>query len=96
MSMTALVAVSLHGVSAEQKSKLAAFLDGRDWIAVPKVEGAWAGNFPEADPSEAQAHTAICEHAATVIREAAQSCGLAQLDAVIQVGPAVPTLFSAP
>jgi hypothetical protein len=96
MPMTAIVAVSLARADAEQKRKLSAFLDSRDWIAVPNIEGTWAGSFPDADPNLAESRDAICEHAAVVVREAAQASGLVQYDAVVHVGVAVPTLFSGP
>ncbi len=96
MAMTAMIAVGLTGATAAQKAALSRFLDERDWIAVPNVEGAWAGSFPDADPQAAEAKKAICEHAAAVMREAAAAAGLAHFDAAVQVGVEVPTLFSGP
>lgn len=93
MALTAMVVVAFSELDEAQRELFDAHMDSQDWLKVPKVTNAWAGNFPNAGPELGER---LAQMAVDVVTQAARHAKLKRFDAAVHLGPGIPSLFSGP
>jgi hypothetical protein len=93
MPMTAMVVVTFPHIDDAQRALFDQHMDEQDWIKVPKLENAWAGNFPNAQDDISEQLTQV---AVDVVTAAARQAKVSRFDAAVQVSHRFPAIFSGP